>query len=479
MATRAGSSRTPFLSSAKGEERWSGPGAPVTAALAFAASLAAGMLAAAFAWIPLLGMAGAAVLAWFAVTTTYLALSALLIVRSVADYFAEVPIVLELNAGAILGIAVVIIAGMRLLRTPQPRGLIAAAAFVLAFLFWFILGLGEYGAHPSLLRELVRSLALVAVALIALNHGGTLSPSRLGTLVVLGSLIPASVAVVEGVANWHELATDDYRARGSLAHANSAGLLFAIAILFAAWKWTSDRAGRRYLVALLLFTVALLFTKSMGGLGQAVIGLMVFGMLQGSRWNRWAILAVVVGFVVFFFTDPLGITRSEELATTNVRATEEAEHTNTLDWRLVNAAYFLRSWQEAPVLGHGFGTTVELIWPFGYEPHSDYLRALVETGIVGTVLLLAGFAWLLNALVVRWRYAPAGEASFYPAMLALFVGLAAHAFVTHATFETAPMFLIAVLIGGTLSFQPVERPALIAPWRRLRPHRSSGRPAAP
>ncbi|MGB7414142.1 MAG: O-antigen ligase family protein, partial [Thermosynechococcaceae cyanobacterium] len=61
--------------------------------------------------------------------------------------------------------------------------------------------------------------------------------------------------------------------------------------------------------------------------------------------------------------------------------------TNSFQWRLTQWYGLLSEWQKFPWLGYGLDTTIHLS-KFNNIAHNDYIRALVETGVVGLVTFL-------------------------------------------------------------------------------------------
>ena len=60
-----------------------------------------------------------------------------------------------------------------------------------------------------------------------------------------------------------------------------------------------------------------------------------------------------------------------------------------------NWSLFVKEWKNKPILGYGLDTTGDLISPLKNEAHNDYLRFLVETGLIGLALYLI-FLYILG-----------------------------------------------------------------------------------
>lgn len=422
-----------------------------------------GALAAASPSLAAVGAAGIVGAISLVFASSAFALLGLLVIRNLTDATATTPIVAGLNAGAIVGLVVIgavcaLLVGRYATKTPI-RGLPIAIVVTGFIVYWSGVGYLQYGVNQSLMRELVRMLSIVAVAVIAANSDRSVNGSKIGMIVVVAALIPAFLVINEALQNWQEMVGGGLRPRGTMSHPNAAAILFGIATPIAVWKATYDRSGVRYLWAAGLLCFAVLLTRSMGGLAQLVVGMLTLGMIQSGRpIYRFALVGAVVTLALFFILDPLGISRVDELQSTqfSVQAAESEEtvDNNTLEWRLVNWARFLDVWQESRLMGWGLGSTDEIIAPLGHLPHSDPIRYLVETGILGVSLIAIGYFAVVNRLLLLSRVGP--NASLAGATLAVVAGVCTHSLVTHVSFNTAPAYVLAALVGWVLTGRPED-----------------------
>ncbi len=432
------------------------PARPVLiAALAAVSATGAGLLSAISTWIALTLVAGAAVLPWLVFAPSALAIGSVLVVRGVSDAFADQPLIAGLNSGALIGLILIASAavqmGVRLYRrTAHTTTVLIVLCLALAITYWFGIGVLRNGAQPSLVRELVRAGSVLAVGLMAASADRTLTASRLATAVVITALVPAAFIVGEAALHWPAMVAGELRPRGTMSHPNAAAILLGVALPLAAWRLLFDHGGWRYLGAVALFAAGILLTRSIGGFAQLVVTLMAFGLLQrGRAAYRLPVLAAAAGLVAFFLFDPLGISRVSELEATSLQVQSLAADDNSFEWRILNWTMLLREWREAPLLGHGLGATYAIVAPLGHLPHSDPVRFLVETGLVGATFALLAYLAVMTKLLVLARHAPG--ASFPAAVLAVMVGVSTHGLVTHVTFNTAPAYVLAALVGWTLT----------------------------
>lgn len=430
-----------------------------------AAATAGGALAAASPSLAMVGAVGVSGMVALAFSSSALALLGVLTIRSLTDGFATVPIVAGMNAGAVVGLVLVASAGALVVARLCEKGArIQALPMTIilsgAIVYWFGIGVLHYGVDQSLIREIVRMLSIVAVALIAANSDRSVTASKLGMIVVVAALIPALLVLWEALSHWPEMVGGGLRPRGTMSHPNAAAMLFGIAAPMAMWKATFDASGHRYLAAAGVFVIAVLFTRSLGGLAQTTVGLLALGALQTGRpIFRVGIVAAVIGIAVLFVADPLGISRVDEVESTSFSVEAGGENMNSFEWRLVNWALFLEEWEKAKLLGHGLGTTVDIVKPLGHLPHSEPIRFLVETGAVGVSLLAGGYLLVVNRLTLYARIGP--NRTLATTTLAIIAGVSTHALVTHVSYNTAPTYVLAALLGWMLTDHP-EAPARTA-----------------
>lgn len=88
-----------------------------------------------------------------------------------------------------------------------------------------------------------------------------------------------------------------------------------------------------------------------------------------------------------------------------LQAADEDAYRNSFNWRLLHWQDLLQSWQRYPVMGYGLATT-KAISAYNNTAHNDYIRFLVETGVVGLSLFLlfwmAQLAWIVRMLRQSW-----------------------------------------------------------------------------
>jgi hypothetical protein len=113
----------------------------------------------------MLMLVGAEVVAILTLAPAWVFVGATLLVRDVSDSLAEHPVVGTLNSGALLGILVVSVVSLRVLRMRRPIGVAVALGWSVLILAWLAVAYLNFGADPSVTRDLIRILSIVGLAL--------------------------------------------------------------------------------------------------------------------------------------------------------------------------------------------------------------------------------------------------------------------------------------------------------------------------
>jgi O-antigen ligase len=288
-----------------------------------------------------------------------------------------------------------------LVRERRARRLAAlAGAFLLAFT---ALALVSRGAHAATLREGVREGSVLALAAVVVSAPGAFTPRTAVRLVQLAGLLAALQALRQLLDGTGMLVGEEVRANGTFAHPNSAAMFFALCALASAWSFLARR-GVMDALAACLYTLALLATFSVDGLATLIAMLLVLALLSGAgRRARLVPCALALLAAITFAASPLGSQRIARESGSSLSAASPGSANSSLSWRLYKWRTLVREWEGKPVLGRGLGTTTSeqesAAEPVrGALPHNEYVRYLVETGMVGLLLVAAGIVALLRRL---------------------------------------------------------------------------------
>jgi putative inorganic carbon (HCO3(-)) transporter len=206
------------------------------------------------------------------------------------------------------------------------------------------------------------------------------------------------------------------RITGPFAQSNTFARYLMVMIVFGVALFPHlDRAWRLAIGAALgLSSVFLLLTYTRTAILGAALGVVVVGLVQSKRLLLGLLLLAVCAMVFV----PQFSSRFTSLA--EVAGGETASR-NSLSWRVGYWTEVLPLAKANPVTGIGLSST-QLSTDEAKQPHNDFLRAYVETGLLGLGAYLAMLVALLATGRRAVRASPPG--SFDRGVAAGFLGCA-------------------------------------------------------
>ena len=365
----------------------------------------------------------------------------------------------NLDLSGVIAATFVLLAIALFISRRRGGGVLPATLAALWLCVWTAIAVSTRGASTETLREGVREGSVVALTVIVYNARGALTMPMATRLVQLAGFVPALLAIYQLATHTGMNLDGSLRSNGTFAHPDSAAMFFAIAAIASLWQYLDD--GRRLLDAALLtlFATALLATYSIDGLVALLAMLIACGWLRpGPRRVKlvpWAIAGVVL---IAFVATPLGAQRISSESSTSLASADRGEASTSLDWRLHKWKTLLPEWERSPLFGQGLGTTTTTEGAPGNlfaskPPHNEYVRYLVETGVVGLGLLLWGLSVLLRALIRRRRIAetegvPAASAASFA--LVILLGCLVNALADNTFLNSPTCYAAALTVVGAL-----------------------------
>ncbi|MEB3360488.1 MAG: O-antigen ligase family protein [Synechococcales bacterium] len=343
------------------------------------------------------------------------AVMSLLILRSGIDIFSaqQVP---ALFAIGLDGLAIAYIALMLATRqrVHTDRFFWFFAVWMALQSLWVVLlplgGLGLGAGHTvTSLREWIRLFSWLMVYLIVLQMRGKIHPQTVVNTLFLSLVLPLSVAMLQvclpasalpGFLAHRGTAFTDIegasRVNGTLGHPNA--LATFLVLFLGLTYWQIGRSQRRWpwLIVMGLIVFFIINTKALVGLimmGVLIISLILPRLTVPKLVGGILLMALVV---VLFGSTEFGRERlhlftqmpffNENLDVSRAILMRQYIN-NSFYWRLEQWTMLLDAWREHPWLGYGFGSASKLTY-LENAAHNDYIRALVDGGIVGLVAFL-------------------------------------------------------------------------------------------
>jgi O-antigen ligase len=370
----------------------------------------------------------------------------------------------SLNLSAAIAVLFILVAIGLLLR--RHHGALVTVLIALWLCIWMAIAVNTSGASTETLREGVREVSVIALAVIVYNARGAVTVPIATRLVQLVGLVPALLAIYQLATHTGMDVAGNIRAHGTFAHPNSAAMFFAIATTASLWQYLDN--GRRRFDALLvvLFAASLVATFSIDGLLTLAAMLVAFGALHPGSVGTKLVPCALAGVVVLaFFATPLGARRVASETSTSLSAAERGETTSTFDTRLYRWKTLLPEWEGSPVFGRGIGTTTTTESTSTNRlnfllPHNEYLRYLVETGVIGLAILIAALTYLIRVLFRKRKAATgalgAGGANAPTLALAIVAGCLLNSLADNTLLNSPTCYAAALIIAAVLALPGVE-----------------------
>ncbi|WP_017317904.1 O-antigen ligase family protein [Mastigocladopsis repens] len=303
---------------------------------------------------------------------------------------------------------------------------------ILQGLWVILLPLGGVGLDASFLpesiREWVRLFSWAMVYLLVMQLKDKLSPEKVISGLFLSLVIPITVALMQmflpsllppmlsvGGGDLGSMVSDaGSRIRGTFGVANTFATFVLLFIGLTWWKvkWVQHRLSWLVLLGLLAFFFV--STKSLFSLIMLAVFVVVLIAPKLSFLNLIGGIFLFMLVIALFASTEFGQQRLSSIANTPLLNPDidisraillsYGDH-NSFNWRLSQWNLLLNRWQQFPVLGYGLGLSIQA-GGNGFLPHNDYIRALIEGGIVGFVTYIAFFVAQAVHLVQLMRSAP-------------------------------------------------------------------------
>ena len=263
----------------------------------------------------------------------------------------------------------------------RPSGLVVSALL----LFLVAGGLSVLGSrnHQGSALEFLR-IASAVTMLIVLERimVDRKTVKRVLAACILASVVPGFVAVTQLAGGGGVFTAGGYsRVRGTFVHPNPYALFLTFTLILACAMFFQTPRKLRPWLALLMAgdAIALLLTYTRTGWLATIVGVFVLCALN-KKLPQFFAVALVVGILAL----PLAIGRLSDLGRLQ-RSNGTAG--NSLIWRVGYWTQILPLADRNPITGIGLKQTQASLVE-QKEPHNDFIRAYVETGVLGFIAYL-------------------------------------------------------------------------------------------
>jgi O-antigen ligase len=389
----------------------------------------AGLLVGIKPLLPILALVAVAAVVFFFARFEQAVLG-LLILRSALDVFSSLQLpaafALGLDALTLLYVTVMLLTG-QVVRTDRFWWFFAS--WVLLQGLWVILmplgGLGLGGGYLSdSIREWIRLFSWLLVYLLVMQLKDRIPPKQIVYMLFWALILPITVALLQMLVpsalppmiaplsgGISAVSEGGSRIRGTLGHPNT---FVTFTLLFMGLTyWRLGHSKQRWPWILLLGFLAFFYvsTKSLFSLmmlGTFIVVLIAPRLSPINLIGGTLLFTIVIGLFgsTEFGKERLGSIGETPLGNPDIDIWRaillSAGDGNSFNWRIMQWTYLLGQWQLHPILGYGLGISAHVSTNNLY-PHNDYVRALVEGGIVGFILFLLFFIVQIVRLIQLYR----------------------------------------------------------------------------
>lgn len=276
-------------------------------------------------------------------------------------------------------------------------------ALILLVIAGFVSVIGDHHSRVTSSVECLRVLSVVMMfAVLEQLMRDERNRRQLIAAVLASAVFPLAYTLL-GYLTGHpntELKGGFTRIIGTFHESNDYGRYLMLIIIFAAAIYPHVSRRLQWGLRLLMFfsAIFLVLTYTRTALIGCVLGLVIVGIYQSKRLLKGLALACVFSLLLV----PSLASRFTSVASTSLTPNQQAAaHSgDSFSWRLSYWTEVLPLANQNPVTGIGLGET-QYNTAQAKAPHNDYIRAYVETGVLGLFVYL----FMLVALVQLGRKA--------------------------------------------------------------------------
>lgn len=267
----------------------------------------------------------------------------------------------------------------------SPPMSIHRACLILFAIAGFLSVIDSGSPSISLLEALRVSAVVTMLAVLEVMLVDREKVKKLIAAIYVSSLVPVGYTIFNVLTHHAQFSSGGFaRYEGTFSQPNPFAIYLTMLIVMGAAIFPHLTQKRKIAMSALLLCclVCLYYTFTRSAWIACVVGLFAVAIMG----RRKALLAVMVGgIMVSLVAVPTILQRFADLGTSTSAA---GYASNSLSWRFDYWSQVLPLANKDPVTGIGlkmssFETSQQK------EPHNDFLRAYVETGIIGTIAYLA------------------------------------------------------------------------------------------
>lgn len=325
--------------------------------------------------------------------------------------------------------------------------------FWFAFLLWAAASLFWSFAPSSSLVELARLASFLISFILGL---GLIKDNKdltdLIKVIIFSAFIPLAVAAWQFLNHSGLIEGEQNRLLATFAHPNMLAFFLTLVITLAVFIGLNLKKTRVemywYWLLALVFTITLFFTYTRGAYLVLLALIFIVGAL---KFRKFLLLALVFIFVLYFASSTIS---------DRFNSIFQSDPYGSISWRVSLWRDEVSYIKREPLKGYGVGLASTVIaqnrdWRLGSnEPHNDFLRLAIDSGIIGLslyLILIANLLWQLKDNYFRTTAPRLKMINLF--ILALALSLYALSFGDNILNDSALQWSWWALLGGLIAVQ--------------------------
>jgi O-antigen ligase len=300
--------------------------------------------------------------------------------------------------------------------------------------------------------ELIRNIGIFGIYLTAAYSTKDYSATRFFQALKVTSTSCSLYAVYQiATHTGGNFVSGGWRYSGFMYHSNTAALLYG-SYLLAELTILKNIKSRFRRFTFCLNLIGLAITVSIGGLLFFGFGILLLAFLSSNNKKFKTLTVSFITLTTFLFLNFLLFPAFRAKINLSVLPvfSQNANDGSSLQWRFDAWRTFLNYWINSPIIGQGFGSTRNLNMVGSFMPHDEYVRLLVEVGVLGLVMFMSLYLLILYKILDIYKLFRE-PISLYTTTLMLLMLVNA---ISENTFTyTVPEYILAASIGFTFSKQ--------------------------
>lgn len=312
-----------------------------------------------------------------------------------------------INAGSVFGFAIIVYALIIIISKNNSKFNISILRPLYLFLSLSIFSI--YNSTNMLLffSHFFKHIASASLFLISYNLVESIEEGEKALkLFVLISIFPMAYGfyqLITGTGQHAQVHLDMafHKVMSTFSHPNGYAfylglIIFALLILIQ----VNAKYGKLYFGLLILNTISIIITYSR----SVWISVTICATLAFLPNKRFRPYLIVVGLIIYVGFSTIILTRFDDV----INPDKVVSGSSSLDFRInMSRALLINAYPKHPFLGFGLGSSRDVAIKYAKMdtvPHNDYMRVLIETGLIGLFGFLAFIFWNLLFLLRNLKY---------------------------------------------------------------------------